>query len=223
MFPLACSTCWSKKTWRIHSAWGAARRSSHRMVGLMGWLVSSSDFDGDPEMFEQRLDGFMAEAEVRLPLAGGLRIGYIGVPPIFTDFYEVMETSGASVVFNEVQRQFAMPDAAADIYEQYARYTYPYDIFGRIDGLVPPFKGQVGFVPDNDVIDPAPVVRGEDLDKIGEFLKVVGRQGVQGILRLAALDGRVADRTRARRLQDARNFRLAQALRRRWLVFTRPR
>ena len=64
-----------------------------------------------------------------------MRIGYIGVPPIFTDFYEVMEDSGASVVFNEVQRQFAMPESAEDIYAQYARYTYPYDIFGRIEDI----------------------------------------------------------------------------------------
>jgi benzoyl-CoA reductase/2-hydroxyglutaryl-CoA dehydratase subunit BcrC/BadD/HgdB len=46
-----------------------------------------------------------------------------------------MEASGASVVFNEVQRQFAMPEAVVDIYEQYARYTYPYDIFGRIEDI----------------------------------------------------------------------------------------
>jgi len=38
-------------------------------------------------------------------------------------------------VFNEVQRQFAMPESAADIYAQYAQYTYPYDIFGRIEDI----------------------------------------------------------------------------------------
>lgn len=99
------------------------------------WLVSASDFEGDPEAFERRLDDYLAVAALRPPAVEGLRIGYIGVPPIFTDFYEVMETSGASVVFNEVQRQFAMPEAAEDIYAQYARYTYPYDIFGRIEDI----------------------------------------------------------------------------------------
>lgn len=99
------------------------------------WLVSSSDFNGDPDAFERRLDDYIAAAALRPPAVEGVRIGYIGVPPIFTDFYEVMVDSGASVVFNEVQRQFAMPEAADDIYEQYARYTYPYDIFGRIEDI----------------------------------------------------------------------------------------
>jgi benzoyl-CoA reductase/2-hydroxyglutaryl-CoA dehydratase subunit BcrC/BadD/HgdB len=36
------------------------------------------------------------------------------------------------VVFNEVQRQFAMPYLAEDMTEQYLRYTYPYDIFYRL-------------------------------------------------------------------------------------------
>ena len=98
------------------------------------WLVSSSDFNGDPAAFESALDAFLSEAEKREKPADARapRIGYIGVPPIFTDFYDVMENAGASVVFNETQRQFSMPGDAADIYEQYARYTYPYDVFGRI-------------------------------------------------------------------------------------------
>lgn len=98
------------------------------------WLVSSSDFDGDPAAFERRLDDFLAIADTRAPLhrTDTIRLGYIGVPPIFTDFYDTVEQSGAAVVFNEVQRQFAMPYASPDIYSQYARYTYPYDVFGRI-------------------------------------------------------------------------------------------
>jgi len=41
----------------------------------------------------------------------------------------------ARVVFNEVQRQFAMPYDEPDIIEQYRRYTYPYGIFGRLDDI----------------------------------------------------------------------------------------
>ncbi|MGA2192708.1 MAG: 2-hydroxyacyl-CoA dehydratase [Nitrospirota bacterium] len=97
------------------------------------WLVSSSDFDGDPEEFEARLDGFLGEVKQRPSnLAPSVRLAYIGVPPIFTDVYELIESAGAKVVFNEVQRQFSMPFGAKDIYEQYALYTYPYDVFGRI-------------------------------------------------------------------------------------------
>jgi benzoyl-CoA reductase/2-hydroxyglutaryl-CoA dehydratase subunit BcrC/BadD/HgdB len=98
------------------------------------WLVSSSDFNGDPVAFESELDCFLADAEKRDALTDprSPRVGYIGVPPIFTDFYEVLEDAGASVVYNETQRQFSMPGGAPDIYTQYARYTYPYDVFGRI-------------------------------------------------------------------------------------------
>ncbi len=124
--------------------------------------MSASDFDGDPGKFEARLDIFLDEAEKRkchsreggnrqiklwIPIksfgndekgfhgddkSGFVRLGYIGVPPIFSDLYEVAEKAGARVVLNEVQRQFSMPYETGDLYEQYARYTYPYDVFGRI-------------------------------------------------------------------------------------------
>jgi benzoyl-CoA reductase/2-hydroxyglutaryl-CoA dehydratase subunit BcrC/BadD/HgdB len=105
------------------------------------WLVGSSDFEGDPEGYASRLDGFMAEAACRQPHYGDrtIRLGYIGVPPIFSDLHETVVNAGGAVVFNEVARQFSMPYDAADIYDQYSRYTYPYDVFGRIDDI----KGQV--------------------------------------------------------------------------------
>jgi benzoyl-CoA reductase/2-hydroxyglutaryl-CoA dehydratase subunit BcrC/BadD/HgdB len=114
--------------------WSEARVSgaeNHR------WLVSSSDFEGDPAGFEIRLDAFMAAAGKRKPLFGGdtVRLGAIGVPPIFTDFHDTVESTGAAVVYNEVQRQFSMPYDTGDMLEQYARYTYPYDVFGRIDDI----------------------------------------------------------------------------------------
>jgi len=101
------------------------------------WLVGSSDFGSDPEAYGKSLDGFLAEAAKRTPVHGEktVRIGYIGVPPIFTDLHETVRNAGGEVVFNEVARQFSMPYGAADIYEQYARYTYPYDVFGRIDDI----------------------------------------------------------------------------------------
>jgi len=102
------------------------------------WLVSSSDFEGDPAAFEAGLDAFLKEAEKKESTAHGgvVRLGYIGVPPIFTDLHDTVESAGAAVVYNEVQRQFAMPYDTPDIYAQYARYTYPYDVFGRIDDIV---------------------------------------------------------------------------------------
>jgi len=96
------------------------------------FLVSSSDFGGDPEKFEQDVDNFLSVAEKREPAKNEIRLGYLGVPPIFTRFYEQIESLGARVVFNEVQRPFSMPFNHKDIVDQYLEYTYPYDMDGRL-------------------------------------------------------------------------------------------
>jgi len=97
--------------------------------------VNCSDFKGDPGAFEAEVDAALAKAKRAPEQAHALRLGYIGIPPIFTDFYEYLETLGVRVVFNEVQRQFAMPFDTDDLVEQYALYTYPYDVFARIDDV----------------------------------------------------------------------------------------
>jgi benzoyl-CoA reductase/2-hydroxyglutaryl-CoA dehydratase subunit BcrC/BadD/HgdB len=96
------------------------------------FLVSSSDFGGDPDEFEKSLDQFLAGTVKRDPREGEIRLGYLGVPPIFSGFYETIESFSARVVFNEVQRQFSMPFDHEDIVDQYLEYTYPYDINGRL-------------------------------------------------------------------------------------------
>ena len=98
-------------------------------------LVSSSDMQGDPVAFEAYLDGLLHDAsrrETPAEFESALRLGFTGVPPINVDIYDFVERSGARVVFNEVQRQFAMLQGGESIVEQYSRYTYPYDVFGRI-------------------------------------------------------------------------------------------
>jgi benzoyl-CoA reductase/2-hydroxyglutaryl-CoA dehydratase subunit BcrC/BadD/HgdB len=101
------------------------------------YQVCTSDMNGDPDRFEAEVDTFLAAARSRAPLPGGLRLAFIGVPPIFSDFYRVVEEQGARVVFNETQRQFSMPHGAPTLIEQYRRYTYPYDIFTRLDDIIP--------------------------------------------------------------------------------------
>lgn len=100
------------------------------------WLVASSDFEGDPPGFHQRLREFLARASQRPAKKGTVRLGVLGVPPIMSDLHQVLEELGGQVVFNEVQRQFAMlppaQGADQDLVEQYLRYTYPYDVFGRV-------------------------------------------------------------------------------------------
>jgi benzoyl-CoA reductase/2-hydroxyglutaryl-CoA dehydratase subunit BcrC/BadD/HgdB len=99
------------------------------------FLVSSSDFRGDPDKFEKDLDHFFPIADKRKPKKDEIRLGYLGVPPIFSQFYEFIESLGARVVFNEVQRQFSMPFGHEDIVDQYLEYTYPYDINGRLKDI----------------------------------------------------------------------------------------
>jgi benzoyl-CoA reductase/2-hydroxyglutaryl-CoA dehydratase subunit BcrC/BadD/HgdB len=100
------------------------------------WQVQCSDFGGDPKRFEAELGAFLAEVEAREPGPPMLRLGYAGVPPIIPDLYDFLEGHGARVVFNEVQRQFTMADAAdVDLVEQYRRYTYPYSVFGRLEDI----------------------------------------------------------------------------------------
>jgi len=110
------------------------------------YLVSCSDFNGDPEGFAHEMETFIQTAREREPLservrsgARGkkreIRLGFIGVPPIFPELYDFLEEHGARVVFNEVQRQFTMPFETDDVVEQYRLYTYPYKVFQRIEDI----------------------------------------------------------------------------------------
>lgn len=96
------------------------------------YQVSTSDMNGDPDAFELEVNAFLAKARQRSPLKQRLRLAYLGVPPIVSGLYESLESHDARVVFNETQRQFAMPYGLTDLVEQYRAYTYPYDIFHRI-------------------------------------------------------------------------------------------
>jgi benzoyl-CoA reductase/2-hydroxyglutaryl-CoA dehydratase subunit BcrC/BadD/HgdB len=109
----------------------------NRVSGLENhlFLVTSSDFNSDPETYEIELDRFLREAAARPPREGSIRLGYLGVPPIFSDLYEFVESVGGRIVFNEVQRQFSMPFAGGDIVDQYSAYTYPYGIRGRLEDI----------------------------------------------------------------------------------------
>ncbi len=105
-----------------------------RVTGLENhrFLVASSDFEGDPKGFETRIDRFLEEARRRPSSPPRVRLGFLGVPCIFQGLYEFIESLGARVVFNEVQRQFSMPYGERDLVRQYLRYTYPYRLEVRI-------------------------------------------------------------------------------------------
>ena len=97
--------------------------------------VCASDFNGNPRRFEQEMRDFIQHARSRQPLTEKIRLAYIGVPPIFTDLYPALESMGARVVYNEVQRQFTMPFDTDDLVEQYILYTYPYGAFARLEDI----------------------------------------------------------------------------------------
>jgi len=99
------------------------------------WLVSASDFFGNPDKYEAELDSFITQAKNRDSFKTKLRLAYLGVPPIFSDLYQVMAKMGGEVIFNEVQRQFAMLSLREDIVQQYLDYTYPYSVFERINDI----------------------------------------------------------------------------------------
>ncbi len=92
-------------------------------------LVSASDFNGDPVVFREEAERLVAEKEKLLKSGNYPKeirpLAYLGVPPIF-DLYSFLEEKGGVVVFNEIQREFAMPGEFPDLAAQYLAYSYPY-------------------------------------------------------------------------------------------------
>ncbi|HEX2967095.1 MAG TPA: 2-hydroxyacyl-CoA dehydratase [Syntrophorhabdaceae bacterium] len=98
------------------------------------WLVRASDMLGDYTSYRKDAETFTAEALKRQSMKG-VRLGCIGVPPIFSDFHDFIESVGGRVVFNETQRQFSMPFTTHDVVDRYLNYTYPYGIFARLEDI----------------------------------------------------------------------------------------
>ncbi len=99
------------------------------------YQISCSDFEGNPEDFNNKINSFINEVKLKKPYSDCVRLGYIGVPPIITDFYDYIEEIGARVVYNEVQRQFTMPFETDSLVDQYILYTYPYHVFSRLNDI----------------------------------------------------------------------------------------
>jgi benzoyl-CoA reductase/2-hydroxyglutaryl-CoA dehydratase subunit BcrC/BadD/HgdB len=100
-------------------------------------LVTTSDFNGDIDKYQSELQELLNTCSQRQPYPSGqLRLAYIGVPAVYAgELYPYIENNGARVVFNEVQRQFAMPEPGDSLAEQYANYTYPYSIRERLTDI----------------------------------------------------------------------------------------
>jgi benzoyl-CoA reductase/2-hydroxyglutaryl-CoA dehydratase subunit BcrC/BadD/HgdB len=98
------------------------------------WLVRASDMLGDYDAYRSMAQDFIEEAKVRLPIEG-VRVGYIGVPPIVPDIHEFTESVGGHVVYNETQRQFILPYKTINLVDRYLKYTYPYGVFARLEDI----------------------------------------------------------------------------------------
>lgn len=96
--------------------------------------LSCTDFEGDPVLFEKKIDAMIHSANTRTPFKDELRIGICGVPPIVSNLYQHLERNGVRVVFSEVERQFSIFNFGT-IDEAYSLYTYPYGIFPRIHDI----------------------------------------------------------------------------------------
>jgi benzoyl-CoA reductase/2-hydroxyglutaryl-CoA dehydratase subunit BcrC/BadD/HgdB len=101
------------------------------------WLVATSDFNRDYNSYRKELKELVADCLQRPPYpADWRRIAYIGVPSVYgQDLYKYLENKEARVVFNETQRQFAMPHPGKSLAEQYSSYTYPYSIYDRLKDI----------------------------------------------------------------------------------------
>lgn len=100
------------------------------------FLLAASDMDaGDVKGFGERVNVFLSEALLREPNAPEMRLGLIGVPPIFSGIFDFLTDRGADVVYNEIPRQFAIISNAPDVVSAYADYTYPYGISARLDDV----------------------------------------------------------------------------------------
>ncbi len=101
----------------------------------LSWIISGSDMRGDPEAFGLDMDQFLEGARSRTPRESAIRIAVCGIPPAFTDLHDTLEALGCHVVLNEFPRQFAMLDGGSDLVDIYHNFTYPYDVFFRLEAL----------------------------------------------------------------------------------------
>ncbi len=108
-----------------------------RVTGLEQhlWTISCSDFNGDPEAWRRDAEALISQASARPAASPPRRLALLGIPPICEGFFDFLERRGARVLFNEIPRQFSMPAPSRDLVEQYSRYTYPYDVFHRLDDI----------------------------------------------------------------------------------------
>ncbi len=120
---------------------------------LFGGLLNMSDFYGDPAFCRLELEALLAEVEKEAADTPAsyrpIRLSCAGVPTILSDLWDVFEDLGARFVDHEVPRQFALLDGIGKgMVNTYLKYTYPYDVFSRINDVKAEARrqGSVGLI-----------------------------------------------------------------------------
>lgn len=101
-------------------------------------LLACSDFFADPETCRRRLEAMLTQtrAEPQKTSSAYLRLGVVGVPTILSDLWTLLEKKGARVVYHETPLEFSRIDAIGEtLVESYLEYSYPYDIFFRLERI----------------------------------------------------------------------------------------
>lgn len=99
---------------------------------LFYFLVSSSDFNSDINLFSQKLDDALKGKYDTSPSL--TTIGLTGVPPIVLDLPSTVERLGTRITYFETPRQFSLP-YFDDFVDAYILYTYPYSLKNRLDDI----------------------------------------------------------------------------------------
>ena len=97
--------------------------------------VSTSDLGSDPDQWEADVKGVIEKGRSSPRSDDGIRLAYIGVPPIITNLFTRLEELNGRVVLFEVERQFTMPYPEEDWLGKYLRYTFPYDVESRVKDI----------------------------------------------------------------------------------------
>jgi benzoyl-CoA reductase/2-hydroxyglutaryl-CoA dehydratase subunit BcrC/BadD/HgdB len=97
--------------------------------------IYCSDMRGNPETFGVEVKDFLAGLVSRKTAEYDIRLGFVGIPPIFDGLYEYVESQGGRVVFNELQRQFSVPPDSGSLVDRYLKYTYPYHVRYRLEDI----------------------------------------------------------------------------------------
>ena len=117
---------------------------------LFGAFLNTSDFFGDPEKCRAELEATLERArQGSVSSPPPVRLSCCGVPTILGNLWDVFEDLGARFVDHEVPRQFALLDGIGKgMLDTYLKYTYPYDVFSRIEDVTAEAErqGAVGLI-----------------------------------------------------------------------------